>query len=263
MDNHSFEIWRLQINKNIPALIKLCTHPVVSTRRRAIVSLRAINATTAIPDLMKLLVIEDDPDIRDIIDATIAHLVSVEKTGVVPERYNRVVRLIGRLATNREEQIIPAIQELGEIGDLMAVEALMLVFGDHSYTHRTRFEAAEALLKLKSPPADVTLLTALRNKNDARLRRKAAAVMGQMNADWATHALIGALNDPEEAVRITARAALEAIGNRDAVEALKNPPTPRKRGRPPKSATNPLKPKTPPPNQTDSADDDESVDKDE
>lgn len=259
MDNHSFEIWRLQINKNIPALIKLCSHPVPSIRRRAIVSLRALNAAVALPDLMKLLVSEDEPDIRDIIDTTINHLINYELTGVVPERYNRVVRLLGRLATNREEQVIPAIQELGEIGDLMAVEALMLVFGDRSYTHRTRLTAAEALIKLKSAPADVTLLTALRNKENAKLRRKAAAVMGQMNADWATFALIAALNDPEEAVRITARAALEAIGNDEAVEALKAPPTPRKRGRPPK---NPLKPKTQPANQTDSSED-ESVGNDE
>jgi HEAT repeat protein len=254
MDDHSFEIWRLQLNKNIPALIKLCSHPVASVRRRAVVSLRALNASSALPDLMKLLVRESEPDIRDVINTTINHLVNFEATGEVPERYRRVVRLIGRLATNREEHIIPAIQELGDLGDLMAVEALMLVFGDRSYTHRTRLVAADALIKLKSAPMEVTLLTAIRNMENTRLRRTAAAVMGQLNADWATGALIIALNDPEEIVRVTAKAALEAIGNDEAMAAVKAPPPPRKRGRPRKSmfASNPPKPAPP----DSSADDD-------
>jgi HEAT repeat protein len=252
MDDQNFTIWRLQINKDIPALLILCRHPIPSVRKRAVVSLRALNASSALPDLMKMLIREENPDVREVIGTTIDHLMSMEMTGVVPERYKRVVRLIARLATNHEEQIIPAIQELGELGDLMAVEALMIVFGDRSYTHRTRLEAAEALIKMKSAPTEATLLTALRNKNNAKLRRKAAAVMGQINADWATGALIVALNDPEEIVRTTARAALSAIGNDEALAAIK-PPPPKKRGRPPKPS-----PEADPHNQTDSSTGDES-----
>jgi hypothetical protein len=81
-----------------------------------------------------------------------------------------------------------------------------------------RLAAAEALLKLESAPAVVTLLGALRRDN-WQVRRNAAAVLGQLQAGWATDALIAALNDPHQAVQRTAAAALRRINSPDAIHA--------------------------------------------
>ena len=83
---------------------------------------------------------------------------------------------------------------------------------------KARLAAAEALLKLESAPAVVTLLGALR-RDDWQIRRNAAAVLGQLQASWAVEPLIGALNDAMPIVRKTAAAALRRIGTPDAVTA--------------------------------------------
>ncbi|MEZ4671045.1 MAG: HEAT repeat domain-containing protein [Anaerolineae bacterium] len=101
----------------------------------------------------------------------------------------------------------------------MAVEALMVTFNNRNLSARVRLAAAEALIRLQSPTADIALLAALRSERWS-VRRSAAAVLGQMDADWAVEPLIKALQDPYEVVRRTARAALEHIGTPEAIHAI-------------------------------------------
>ena len=90
---------------------------------------------------------------------------------------------------------------------------------------RVRLAVAEALIKLQSAPAEITLLAALRNER-WMIRRNAAAVLGQIQADWAVEPLIQSLRDPIEAVRRVARAALERIGTAEALAAIHAPEVP-------------------------------------
>src|SRR5258708_290101 len=122
------------------------------------------------------------------------------------------------LNSYKTEEIVSACEALGKLGDRMAAEPLVMVFRNPMLPTPARLAAAEALLKLESEPAVVTLLGALRRDN-WQVRRNAAAVLGQLQAGWATEALIVALNDPHQAVQRTAAAALRRISTPEAIRA--------------------------------------------
>jgi hypothetical protein len=133
--------------------------------------------------------------------------------------------LIARLSANHTEQAVRAAQELGDSREKLTVEALMLTFNNRKLAARVRLAVAEALLKLQSATAEISLLAALRSEK-WMVRRNAAAVLGQLESDWAVEPLIKALHDPIEAVRRVARAALERIANPEALAAIHAPALP-------------------------------------
>lgn len=204
-------IWRLQAQFDTQGLIEALKNDDAGIRKRAAAALRTMGATEAIPTLQELLKVEQDPDARHAITAALDHL--------LPEQSEKVPALIAQLQSKQPEAVIYAARALGEIKDKTAVEALVLVFHNLQLSGRVRLAAAEALIKLESAPAVVTLLAALRSK-DWRIRRNAAAVLGQLRADWAVDSLVASLDDENENVGRTARAAIRRIGTPEALEAL-------------------------------------------
>lgn len=204
-------IWRLQAQFDTQGLIEALKNNDASIRKRAAAALRTMGATEAIPTLQQMLKVEQDSDARHAITAALDHL--------LPEQGEKVPTLIAQLQSSQPEAIIYAARALGEIKDKTSVEALVLVFHNAQLSGRVRLAAAEALIKLESAPAVVTLLAALRSPN-WRIRRNAAAVLGQLRADWAVDSLISCLDDENENVGRTARAAIRRIGTAEALEAL-------------------------------------------
>ncbi len=204
-------IWRLQAQFDTQGLIEALNNDDASIRKRAAAALRTMGATEAIPTLQQMLKVEQDPDARHAITAALDHL--------LPEQGEKVPVLIAQLKSSQPEAVIYAARALGELKDKTSVEALVMVFHNPQLSGRVRLAAAEALIKLESAPAVVTLLAALRSAN-WRIRRNAAAVLGQLQADWAVDSLVACLDDENEAVGRTARAAIRRIGTPEAIEAL-------------------------------------------
>jgi HEAT repeat protein len=124
------------------------------------------------------------------------------------------------LESDDSEQVSDAAQQLGEIGDQIAVEPLVMLFNDMKSSMQVKLAVAEALLKLEGAPVEVALLAALRH-NDWHIRRNGAAILGQLKAEWAVEPLSKALSDPHTTVRRTARAALQRIGTSEAMEIIR------------------------------------------
>jgi hypothetical protein len=195
-------------------------------RKRAATALRALGATSAIPALQTILVSEKDPDLRNVLITTLDYLFQQEVDEDEDERteqQSRAVHLIAQLTSDNPEHVISAAQHLADLQEKLAAEALVVVFHNRQLRADVRLAAAEALIKLESAPVEVTLLAVLRNP-DWRMRRNAAAVLGQLHADWAVRPLIAALRDEQEIVRRTAYAALKRIGTPEAMRAIE-PPT--------------------------------------
>jgi hypothetical protein len=199
-------------------LIEALRHPDAGTRRGAAASLRALGAWQAVPALQEALDTEGDGLVHAALTAAIQYLDhDIHVEALIK---NRDVRGLAKmLSSSRLDDVATACRALGSIGDRQAVEALVMVFRNPMLPDRIRLAAAEALLKLESAPAVVTLLGALR-REDWQVRRNAAAVLGQLRATWATEALIRALGDPNPTVRRTVLAALRRIGTSQAMETV-------------------------------------------
>jgi hypothetical protein len=222
----NFDIWRLQAQADIRGLLEAVKDGTPDIRKRAATALRALGATSAIPALQTILVSEKDPELRNVLITTLDYLFQQEvdeDEDVRSDQQSRVVHLIAQLNNNNPEHVIRAAQNLAELQEKLAAEALVVVFHNRQLRADVRLAAAEALIKLESAPVEVTLLAVLRNP-DWRMRRNAAAVLGQLHADWAVSPLIAALRDEQEIVRRTAYAALKRIGTPQAMRAIE-PPT--------------------------------------
>lgn len=212
-------IWLLQTKRDVDGLIAALRYPDPVVRRGAAAALRALNAWQAVPALQAQLAIENDWQVHAAISAALQYLDHDLHIEIMIR--NRDVRgLIKMLNSARTEDVITACEALGQLGDRNAAEPLIMIFRNLLQPARVRLAAAEALLKLESAPAVVTLLAALR-RNDWQVRRNAAAVLGQLKAVWATEPLIQALKDPSPIVARTAAAALKHIGTPEAVLAAK------------------------------------------
>ncbi len=225
MTDFNFDIWRMQSQGDIAGLMTYLRHPTPDVRRHAATSLRALGAAGAIPALQTALIAESDSGVRTIIISALDYLfeqASDPDNREAIERQHKVVQWIAQLASDKPEQIIRAAQNLADMKEKLATEALILVFRNRAHSPRVRLEAAEALLKLESAPIEVTLLAALRNP-DWHTRRNAAGVLGQLHADWAVEPLTTALHDSNEIVRRIAHAALERIDTPEARRALETP----------------------------------------
>lgn len=130
-----------------------------------------------------------------------------------------VDELIKKLNDESPEVVIEAAEKLGDLGNRIAVEPLILLFNNQRHSIQVRLAVAEALIKLESAPVEVALLANLRHA-DWHIRRNGAAILGQLRAEWAIPPLAKALHDPHPIVRRMARAALRNIGTPESRRAL-------------------------------------------
>jgi HEAT repeat protein len=207
----------MQSRGDVEGLIETLSHPEPAARKGAAAALRVLGAWQAVPALEAALMLERDWQSHAAIAAAIKYLDrDVHIEAMVK---NRDVRgIIKMLNSPKLEDLLIACQALAAIGDRQAAEPLVMVFRNPMLPNKARLAAAEALLKLESAPAVVTLLGALR-RDDWQVRRNAAAVLGQLQATWASEPLIKALDDPNPVVRRTAAAALRRIGTPEATKA--------------------------------------------
>jgi HEAT repeat protein len=213
-------IWQMQTQGDVDGLIDALRHTDAGVRQRAAGALRAIGAWHAVPALENALAVEPDWKAHAALSSAIQYLdrdVHIEQ--MVKARDVR--GLTKMLSSTRIDDVVTAAAALGEIGDRLATEALIVVFRNPFGASQARLAAAEALLKLESAPSVVTLLRALR-RDDWAVRRNAAAVLGQLQATWAVEPLANALKDTVPIVRKTAEAALARIGTAEAMAVLAN-----------------------------------------
>lgn len=215
MSENSPNIWRLQASADIAGLMSALEHDDSEVRRRAAAALRALGAVEALPALLQMRRRETDPLAAAAIVATLEHLL-LEQQDTGPARLRS---LIERLNSDDPEVLVQTAHILGDLGDKVAVEPLVMVFHNAQMPGYVRLAAAEALVKLESAPAVVTLLAALDSRN-AQTRRAAVAMLGQLRADWAVEPIARRLRDEHELVRRTAHAALKRIDTPEARQAL-------------------------------------------
>lgn len=247
------EIWRMQIQSDIAGLVDLLKHESPVARTRSALALRAMGASAAIPTLQMALMDERDPATRKTLVAVLDDLFQLaleDGADLPPQQHHPIVSLIDQLSGQSHEQIMRAAQQLGERGAKIAAETLVRVFENKDLPSRVRLTAAEALVKLDCAPVEVSLLAGLRHA-EARVRRSAVGVLGQLGASWAVDALIPSLDDENELVRKTATAALRYIATPEALAAvnaprLTVPPPPEPPVPAPVSAATPLLPAAPP-----------------
>jgi len=226
-DNNS-NIWRLQAQFDIQGLIDALKQDDIGIRRRAAAALRATGDKTAVPAIRVALINEQNPEVRAILASALDTL-SDTKEDVLTEDIEpsehlvQINKLIEMLDSDEPEQVIGAAHQLGEIGDSIAVEPLVLIFNNMKSSMQVKLAVAEALLKLEGAPVEVALLAALRH-NDWHIRRNGAAILGQLKAEWAVEPLTKALRDSHTTVRRTARAALQRINTPAAMNALHSRP---------------------------------------
>ncbi len=222
------DIWRLQANGDIQGLLQALEAEDSALRRRAAAALRTLGAVDAIPTLKRILDQEHDPETRSSILSALASLEMAVRGGPDdnPPTHARptpqaqaVEALVLELGSSEPKKVVTAALKLAKLKDMRAVEALVVQFNNQAVPAKARLLIAEALLELDSAPGDVTVLGALRHAKPS-IRRSAAAVLGQMQADWAVDPLVQALKDDDESVREAALAALYAIDTVDSRAAI-------------------------------------------
>ncbi|MGB1285102.1 MAG: HEAT repeat domain-containing protein [Aggregatilineales bacterium] len=218
------DIWRLQAQFDIGGLTRALEAGDAGIRKRAAAALRAMGAIDAVDALRAAFAIEQDTDVRASIASALEAL--TEERGVLEDfdvettpEHEAYSGLLDELQSKDTERIIAAAHKLGDMGDKMAVEPLVFIFNDTKMSIQVRLAVAEALLKLESAPVTVALLANLRH-SEWNTRRKAAAILGQLRAEWAVEPLAKALGDPHTMVRRTSRAALKRIATPEARRAL-------------------------------------------
>lgn len=226
-DDNQGNIWQLQSQMDANGLLEALQHDDPRIRKRAVVAIKAISAIQTIPALRVALRNEEDAELREIIVSTLDEL--MRKTGEapavtdIPAEPSEITELVAQLQSNDNDQITDAARQLGDLGDMSAVEPLVKTFNNPKLSIHVRLVAAEALLKLDGAPVEVALLAALRH-SDWHIRRNGAAILGQLKAVWAIDPLTKALTDPHKVVRRTAYAALERIGTAEALSAIQKKP---------------------------------------
>lgn len=224
MSDYKPDIWRLQAQFDIKGLVQALKSDNPNIRKRAAAALRALDAKAAAAAVRSAFIREQDPDAKASMGAALEAL--ADDPDSLPDDvrettagHTRVSRLIKKLESEDTSEVIAAAAELGELGDRLAVEPLVMIFNDSNVSIQVRLAVAEALLKLESAPVEVALLAALRH-SDWRIRRNGAAILGQLKASWAVEPLAKAMRDPHPVVRRTAFAALKHIGTPEARQAL-------------------------------------------
>lgn len=221
----------MQSNFDINGLIKALSSEDKLIRRRAAAALRLIGSPDALPALKQAHEKEDDPQTGLIMAAAIETLSlpaessetsrssQVGSNVAEDDASAEVQRLIDIVRSDDGDAIIEAATTLGEMGEKLAVEALIVAFNNQKHSIHVRLAIAESLLKLESAPVEVALLANLRHP-DWHIRRNGAAILGQLQAEWAIQPLARSLTDPHPIVRRTSLAALKHIGTPESRKAL-------------------------------------------
>ncbi len=212
-------VWQMQSRQDMQGLIQALRYPDPEVRGRAAVALRTLGAATSIPALKAALRDELDEQARKYLTEALHVLDQRTDIDLLTQKAD-ITGLTAALKSHRTDTVIAAARVLGKLGNRLAVEPLIILFQTSTSPPAVRLAAAEALLELKSAPAVVTLLGALR-RDSWQVRRNAAAVLGQIQAIWAVEPLAEALRDPHPVVRRTAAAALKRIGTSEAMTALR------------------------------------------
>jgi len=153
----NFDIWRLQAQADIHGLIEAVKHGSPDVRKRAATALRALGATSAIPALQSILVSEKDPALRKVLIANLDYLFQQEvdeDEDEVSEHHSRVVHLIAQLNNNNPEHVIRAAQNLADLQEKLAAEALVVVFQNRQLradVRRTGGASADGGLRHRCP----------------------------------------------------------------------------------------------------------------
>lgn len=218
MTDYRLNIWRMQMQGDIPGLIAALSNDDAAVRRRAAAALHALGAVSAVPQLRAALARETDLDTRLSLAAALRRL-QQETVLNASDDHETLEQLVAQLRSGQPARIIEAAEALGRLQNRLAVEPLVIVFNDTKLPGRVRLAAARALLAMNSAPAVVTLLAAL-DSSDWRIQRNGIAVLGHLRADWAVDAISAHLNSANVVVQRTARAALRRIGTPEALAAL-------------------------------------------
>ena len=211
-------IWLLQAQNDSKALIAALQNDDTNIRKRAAAALRILGAIEAIPALRDAIDNEQNAATKEHLKLVLDNLL-IEYQQRTPTMPDATRELVEQLQSSNPAVIVKAAHKLGKLNDKTAVEALVLIFNNTDLPAHVRLSAADSLIELKSAPAVVTLLAALRSPS-WRSRRNAAAILGQLRADWATARLAEYLDDESEQVRRTAYAALKYIDTAEARAAL-------------------------------------------
>lgn len=227
-DKSKTNFWQQQAELDIKGLINALSSDDMLIRRRATAALQAMKAITGLSALQRAQIAENDPETGKMMADAISALKAIsgyspaepetkDTTPVSPQ--SEVAGLIEDLKSDTAETVFNAAERLGELGNKMAVEGLILAFNNQRHSIHVRLAIAEALLKLESAPVEVALLANIRH-SDWHIRRNGAAILGQLKAAWAIEPLSRTLNDPHPVVRRTALAALKHIGTPESRKAL-------------------------------------------
>lgn len=211
-------IWKLQADRDVSGLQNALQYPEPELRKRAAAALRVIGTAPAIVALERALIREENVQVREHIDVALSYF---SRGTIIQEfiKMKNVAGLVEMLHSPRQQEVMQAIQALGDIGDRIATEGLVIVFRNPLLADDIRLAAAEALLKLENAPAVIALLGALQ-KDNWQSRHNAVIVLGQLKATWATKPLINALNDSHAKVRKSAAWALRQINTSETQQAL-------------------------------------------
>lgn len=223
------DIWRLQTQVDTSGLVEQLSNEDPGIRKRAVAALRALGAFSAIDSIEAALEQEPDAEVRSIMLSALATMrqekdrkdadprstAEIRAAAIDPE----MQKLLDGLDSEDAATVIRVAGSLGDKGDKVAVEPLVMIFNNPETPIKIRLAVAEALLKLESAPVEVALLGAMRNP-DWRVRRNSAAILGQLKASWAVEPIVRALRDENATVRRTAYAALKAIDTPEAKRAV-------------------------------------------
>lgn len=213
-------IWQMQSKHDVDGLMAALMHPDPSVRRGAAAALRTLGAWHAVPALQAALNVETDWQTYAALSA--AHQYLDRDIHIETLIKNRDMRGLSKmLNSKRPDEIIIACEAIAAIGDRLGVEPLVMVFRNTLLPNKVRLAAAESLLRLDGAPAMVTLLQALR-RDDWRIRLNAAAILGQLNAVWATEPLIRSLEDSNLDVVKASLLSLTRLGTPEAIDAVNN-----------------------------------------
>jgi HEAT repeat protein len=227
------DIWQMQMRADVHGLSAALRHVDPLIRRRAAAALRALGSVNAADALRAQLDIERDPDTRTALVAALAALEGdseplLDESDTLPmdahmPGLSDVDQWLEWVQTGTPAQIAEAAAHLADAQERRAVEPLVVAFNNAALPGHVRLSVAEALLRMDSAPVEVSLLGALRSDR-WRVRRNAAAILGQLAASWAVKPLAALLTgDDNEVVRKTAHAALRRIDTADARAALNMP----------------------------------------
>jgi hypothetical protein len=228
-DDNKPDVWQKQSQLDIEGLEKALASADMKIRQRAAAALRTMKNIKALPALTTAFEKEEDAQTRMIIAAAIevlkdshSHVPEAMLIEAAPKPVPQVLptqHWLQKLNSENSEEVVEAARQLGELGDKIAVEKLIMIFNDPKKSIQVRLAVAEALLKLNSAPVEVALLANLRHA-DWVIRRNGAAILGQLKAEWAIQPLARALSDAHPVVRRTALAALKHIGTPESRKAL-------------------------------------------